>query len=153
MACRYYNKFAIIRYRDEVGLRGPGSLCEETLCAEGADYPIGTDEGRHATKYYGDGATMGYVPSTDPLSSEYDPNPYASLSPTSPPGPQSPPPPSEPSLLKSPSPPEPPLPPPAFPPGQVPTPHPPGLPALIIINKTVHLYLPLYRQVPFGFER
>ena len=103
MACRYYNKFAIIRYRDEVGLRGPGSLCEETLCAEGADYPIGTDEGRHATKYYGDGATMGYVPSTDPLSSEYDPNPYASLSPTSPPGPQSPPPPSEPSLLKSPS--------------------------------------------------
>ena len=63
--------------------------------------------GRHATKYYGDGATMGYVPSTDPLSSEYDPNPYASLSPTSPPGPQSPPPPSEPSLLKSPSPPEP----------------------------------------------
>ena len=115
-----------MRYRDEVGLRGTGSLCEETLCDEGVDYPIGTDEGRHATKYYGDGATMGYVPSTDPLSPEYDPNPYASLSPQLPPQPQAPPQPSAPSLVKSPSPPEPPLPPPAFPPGLVPVPFPPG---------------------------
>ena len=37
-------------------VRNP-SECEATLCIEGADYPIGTDEGRHATKYGGDGAT------------------------------------------------------------------------------------------------
>ena len=55
------------------------------------EYPIGTDEGRHATKYGGDAATVGYVASTDPLSPEYDPNPYQGQAPVMPPSPPSPP--------------------------------------------------------------
>ena len=91
VACRYYNSYTTIRHDPSaVGLRGAGSICEATLCDEGADYPIGTDEGRGKTKYYGDAATMGYVPSTDPLSPEYDPNPYASMSPKLPPQPDTP---------------------------------------------------------------
>eukprot|EP00966_Prymnesium_polylepis_P161117 3723258-Prymnesium_polylepis.1 len=65
VACRYFNKYTTVRLP---------AACETTLCVEGATYPFGTDEGRQATKYGGDGATTGYVPPTDPLSAEYDPN-------------------------------------------------------------------------------
>ena len=120
VACRYKNKYTVPRLPD---------MCEPTLCTEGAEYPIGTDEGRHAVIYGGDGATVGYVASTDPLSPEYDPNPYASLRPASPPTSLSPPLPPipPPTLAQSPRPPQPPLPPPQFPAGQVPSPSPPGM--------------------------
>ena len=45
IACRYFNKYTRPRLR---------SRCEETLCMEGLDYPIGTDEGRQANRWGGD---------------------------------------------------------------------------------------------------
>ena len=66
IACRYFNKYTIPRMKDR---------CEPTLCVKGAEYPIGTDEGRHATRYGGDGATVGYAASTDPPASSTILNP------------------------------------------------------------------------------